>query len=399
MAERTMTRKRRRAQEKIKYPISFDYSMLFLLVVFIGFGLVMICSTSSYSAMIRYEDPMYYFKRQLLFTVFGAAMMVLFLRLGYYWINKLGALVYVIGMLLVFLLPVIGRASHGARRWIYIGPISIQPAEIMKFGVICMGAWLISNAGGHLRTRKKKLIFLILDAFLPAALVYFISDNLSSGIIVLLIGMFMYFLATDKTTPWVIGTAGVAGLAVIVRIIASKLPTDGSASFRLKRIITWAHPETDLTGTGYQTIQALYAIGSGGFFGKGLGKSLQKLGYVPESQNDMIFSIICEELGVFGAICVIVVYIALLYRIYYVARHSKDMLGFYLSMGVFAQVAIQVILNIAVVTNVCPNTGVSLPFISYGGSSAALLMAEFGLVLAVSRKRYESAAKEEGQRT
>lgn len=398
MAERQMARKRSRAQ-KIKYPKSFDYTLLFLLVFIIGFGLVMICSTSSYSAMIKYDDALYYFKRQLVFTFLGTGAMILFYFLGYYWVNRLGPLVYLIGLLMVASLPFLGTESHGAKRWIYIGSVSIQPAEILKFGVICFGAWIIANAGGELKGRRQILTFMALDAILPAGFVYLLSKNLSSGIIVFLIGTFLCFLATPQVREWVIAIVSLAGVTGLAVLIIAHLPKSSGGSFRLQRIITWLHPESDLTGTGYQTIQALYAIGSGGFFGKGLGKSLQKLGYVPESQNDMIFSIICEELGIFGAVCVIVLFAVLLYRIWDVARGAKDFLGFYLCMGVFAQVAIQVILNIAVVTNLIPNTGVSLPFISYGGSSAALLMAEFGLVLAVSRKTYEAAAKEEGRRS
>lgn len=398
MAERQTARRRRRAQ-KIKYPKSFDYTLLFLLVFIIGFGLVMICSTSSYSAMIRYGDALYYFKRQLLFTVLGTGAMLLLYYTGYYWVRRLGPLIFFIGLLMVASLPVLGTESHGAKRWIYIGSVSIQPAEILKFGVICFGAWMIANAGGELKGRKQILTFMALDAVLPGGFVYLLSKNLSSGIIVFLIGTFMCFLATPQVRVWIVGAVLVIGVAALAVIIIDHLPQSADGSFRLQRVITWLHPESDLTGTGYQTIQALYAIGSGGFFGKGLGKSLQKLGYVPESQNDMIFSIICEELGIFGAICVIVLFTVLLYRIWDVARNAKDYLGFYLCMGVFAQVAVQVILNIAVVTNLIPNTGVSLPFISYGGSSAALLMAEFGLVLAVSRKTYEAAAKEEGRRS
>ena len=396
MAEKKMTRSRRRAQ-KIKYPKSFDYTLLFLLVFIIGFGLVMICSTSSYSAMIKYGDALYYFKRQLAFTFIGTGAMMLFYFLGYYWVNRLGRLVYGIGVLMMLLLPFLGTESHGAKRWIYIGSVSIQPAEILKFGVICYGAWKIASAGGVLKGRKNIFKFMMSDAAVPALIVYMLSKNLSSGIIVFLIGMFLCFLATPQIKKWFLAIVSLVGASGLLVFGIAHLPTGNGGSFRVQRIITWLHPESDLTGTGYQTIQALYAIGSGGFFGKGLGKSLQKLGYVPESQNDMIFSIICEELGIFGAVCVIVVFAALLYHIWDVAYNAKDSLGFYLCMGVFAQVAIQVILNIAVVTNLIPNTGVSLPFISYGGSSAALLMAEFGLVLAVSRKTYEAAAKEEGQ--
>ena len=154
----------------------------------------------------------------------------------------------------------------------------------------------------------------------------------------------------------------------------------------LNRLMVWLDPEKYASGTGYQTVQALYAIGSGGLFGKGLGKSLQKLGFIPESQNDMIFSIICEELGLFGAVCIILVFMLMLWRIIHVSRNAPDLFGSMLSVGVFAHIAIQVILNIAVVTNFIPNTGVSLPFISYGGTSMVILLCEVGMVLNISSK-------------
>lgn len=401
MAERTAARRgrARRAKTTTKYPASFDYTLLFVLMFIIGFGLFMICSTSSYTATMKYGDGLYYFKRQFGFTIVGLIGMYVVYRVGYHWTTTVGVyLLYGGGLLMVLSLPVLGRTSHGATRWLYLGPISIQPAEILKFGVICLGATLIARSGGKLIKKEQIRMYLLLAVLLPAALVYLFSQNLSSALIIAVIGIGLLFLSTKWDKHWTRLTLliFIAAGAIILYALAS---SGEGGSFRLGRIQNWLHPEEDLTGSGYQTIQGLYAIGSGGLFGKGPGKSLQKLGYVPESQNDMIFSIICEELGLFGAIAVILLYAVLLYRIWKVAVSSKDTLGFYLSMGVFIQVAVQVIFNIAVVTNTMPNTGVSLPFISYGGSSAALLLAEFGVVLAVSRKSYDAAAKKEGQQS
>ena len=169
-------------------------------------------------------------------------------------------------------------------------------------------------------------------------------------------------------------------------ILNATASVDGSGSFRLRRIMVWLHPEEYADTWGYQTIQALYAIGSGGFFGRGLGNSIQKLGSVPEAQNDMIFSIICEELGIFGGLIVLMLYAYLLYRLFVIAQNAPDMFGSLMVSGIFIHIALQVILNIAVVVNLMPNTGVTLPFISYGGTSIVFLMAEMGLALSVARQ-------------
>ena len=182
------------------------------------------------------------------------------------------------------------------------------------------------------------------------------------------------------------GGAGIAGIAALVMFLNATVSVDGDISFRLRRIMVWLHPEDFADTWGYQTIQALYAIGSGGFFGRGLGNSIQKLGSVPEAQNDMIFSIICEELGIFGGIIVLLLYAYLLYRLFFIAQNAPDMFGSLMVSGIFIHIALQVILNIAVVVNLMPNTGVTLPFISYGGTSIVFLMAEMGLALSVARQ-------------
>ena len=219
---------------------------------------------------------------------------------------------------------------------------------------------------------------------MQAALAYFFTDNLSTAMIILGITVGMVFIAHPKTKPFVIGAIVVVVLVVVLVLYFSNL--EPSSNFRIRRIQVWLHPENYAKGDGYQTLQALYAIGSGGFFGRGLGNSIQKLGSVPEAQNDMIFSIICEELGIFGAIMVLALFAYLLYRLYFIAQNAPDMFGSLLVSGVFIHIALQVIMNVAVVLNIMPNTGVTLPFVSYGGTAVLFLMAEMGLALSVSHQ-------------
>lgn len=208
---------------------------------------------------------------------------------------------------------------------------------------------------------------------------------MSSAIIIFAIAFLMLFVATPEYKRFIlIGLAGAAGAAAVVAIIVNA-SDPGTGGFRGERILAWLDPEAYASGKGFQTLQALYAIGSGGIFGKGLGKSMQKLGFIPEAQNDMIFSIICEELGLLGAIAVILLFVILIWRMMIIANNSQDLFGALLVVGVMGHISVQVILNIAVVTNTIPNTGVSLPFISYGGSSVMFLLIEIGLVMSVAR--------------
>ena len=200
--------------------------------------------------------------------------------------------------------------------------------------------------------------------------------------------MGLIFIAHPKVKPFLIAAGvGIVLIIIFVMILSSSLET--SSSFRLRRILVWLHPEDFASGDGYQTIQALYAIGSGGLFGRGFGESIQKLGFVPEAQNDMIFSIICEELGFVGATILMLVFLVLIWRFMVIAVHAPDLFGSLIAAGAMGHIAIQVILNVAVVTNTIPNTGITLPFISYGGTSVLFLLSEMGLVLAVSRWQSE----------
>jgi cell division protein FtsW len=238
--------------------------------------------------------------------------------------------------------------------------------------------------GKKISTREGIIRVLAFGA-VAAAGVLFLTDNLSTAIIVMAITCVLIFIVHPKTKPFIaILAGGTAVVAVGVSILASAIST--SDNFRLRRVITWLDPENHADTGGFQVMQGLYAIGSGGFFGKGLGNSTQKLGVIPEVQNDMILSIVCEELGVFGAIVILMLFGLLLYRLMFIARNAPDMYGSLVASGIFAHIALQVILNIAVVTNLIPTTGVTLPFISYGGTSILFLMTEMGIALGISRK-------------
>ena len=216
-------------------------------------------------------------------------------------------------------------------------------------------------------------------------MVWKITDNMSSAVIILGIAVFMIFVASPDYKKFIVmGSIAVAGVSGIVYAIANAASSEGK-NFRFDRVLAWLNPEAYAQDKGFQTLQALYAIGSGGIWGKGLGQSMQKLGFLPEAQNDMIFSIICEELGLFGALAIILLFIILIWRLMVIANNAQDLFGAMLVVGVLSHVAVQVILNIAVVTNTIPNTGISLPFISYGGTSVLFLLAEMGLALSVSK--------------
>ena len=361
-------------------PQAMDYSILFLVLFLVGFGLVILYSTSSYKASLLYNDTTYWVKKQALFAAMGICGMLFIATRDYHiWQKKwwFAWVIYggVIGLLLLTF--AIGAASHGSQRWISIGPFSLQPSELAKIGIILFLAAYISSKSREMRQWKKMVIPFL---FAIPIIVIVGIENLSTCIILLAISFIMIFVATPLLVPFVvIGLIGVAGAGGF-------LLTQG---YRMERITVWLDPAA--SEKGHQTIQGLYAIGSGGLFGKGLGQSMQKLGFLPEANNDMIFSVICEELGLFGAIFVIIVFGVMLWRIAHVAQNAPDLFGTLLVSGVFAHIAIQVVLNIAVVTNFIPNTGVSLPFISYGGTSEIILLAEIGLVLNVSSKiRLES---------
>ena len=364
--------KEKKNKTRLKTEKYFDYSLLFIVIFLVCFGLVMIYSTSAYNSQISNNgDSFYYLKRQGMLASVGLVGMLIISRIPYHFWKRFTLPAYVVmnGMLLVVLLY--GAASHGQKRWIEIAGIRFQPSELAKAVLIIFLAHVASRSVKRLKNWRGVVKCFALA--LPMILLVTVS-NLSTGIILLGISFIIIFVASSQYKIF----GGVVGAGVAVMLIFLKV-----AAYRMNRIEAWLNVET--SEYGYQTRQALYAIGSGGVFGKGLGRSVQKLSYVPEAHNDMIFSIICEELGLFGAIAIILLFLLLLWRCMIIANNAPDLYGALMVVGVMAQIGLQVIINIGVVTNTLPNTGVPLPFISYGGTSVAIILCEVGLVLSVSR--------------
>lgn len=365
--------RRKRGEKGTTY---FDYSLLFILIFLLCFGLVMLYSSSSYTSANKYGDSAHYLKLQLRNILVGLVPMIFFAKVDYRIWRKFGTLAYLGSFFLCVLvmLPIPGlvRSSHGQSRWLNLGPLSFQPSELAKIAMIIFLAMLIEKIPKQL---DKFSSIVKVGAILLPLLGVVAYNNLSTAVIIFAIAVCMLFVASPRYAQFI--GVGIAGIAFVVVFILF-------ARYRSNRVDAWLHPET-AGDAGFQTLQGLYAIGSGKLFGKGLGQSLQKMGNVPEAQNDMIFSIICEELGLFGAICVVLLFLLLLWRMMIIANNAKDLYGALLVTGVMSHIAIQVILNIAVVTNTIPNTGVILPFISYGGTSLVFLMGEMGLVLSVSK--------------
>ena len=377
--------RRRRKENTGPVPVRYyDYSLVAVLVFLVCFGLVMLYSTSAYTALIENDDSMYYFKRQILFCGAGVVIIYVVSRINYHWYIGKAKAIYLFSLFLMFLVKTpLGKEVNGARRWIRL-PMGqqFQPSELAKIAVILFIPVLICKMGKEFRSLQGVVKILAWGGVCAAA-VLFLTDNLSTAAIVFGITYIVVAVAHPRTKVFLaLAGTGVAGLVIFVLAFGSDFAS--SSDFRLRRLAAWLHPEQYADGQAYQTLQGLYAIGSGGFFGKGLGNSAQKM-VIPEVQNDMILTVICEELGVFGVIVVLVLFGMLLYRILFIAQNAPDMYGTLVVMGIFAHITLQVFLNIAVVTNILPNTGVTLPFISYGGTSVLFLMAEMGIVLGVSR--------------
>ncbi|MFV0527385.1 MAG: FtsW/RodA/SpoVE family cell cycle protein [Lachnospiraceae bacterium] len=380
-----------------KFSEYYDLHMIAVIVLLICFGLVMLYSTTAYVASIEGDD-MSYLKRQSLFAVASLVFALVISLFDYHlllrlpkWFPRiirkhlpLPLLFYFFTAGLLALVPVLGTEVNGAKRWYRFAGIQFQPSELAKIAVILVLAYYIVKMGKQI-VRWQNCLKLLALGGAQSFLTLVCTSNLSTAVIIFGITLALIFVAHPKTAPFVIG----AVIAVVVGGIALYVlinTVEHSTSFRIQRILVWLHPEDFASGDGYQILQALYAIGSGGFFGKGLGNGTQKLGFVPEAQNDMIFSIICEELGIFGAIVLILLFVYLLYRLAFIARNAPDLYGSLLVIGIFVHIALQVILNISVVTKVVPTTGITLPFISYGGTALIMLMGEMGIALSVSRR-------------
>lgn len=359
----------------------YDYSLLFLIIFLVCFGLVMIYSTSSYNAQRLYHDSAFFLERQALFAGAGIAVMILVSKIDYHiYITNLPfikikpiILLYILCLSLQTYVLVFGSATKGSKRWIDLGGLGrFQPSELTKILVILFTAYIVSMAPKKL---DKFTGFLRVCMYIMPLIGLIVIENLSTAIIITVMLVSICFVASRRKAYYIITGIILGALGSIFIFFVS---------YRSDRIDAWLHVET--ADNGYQILQGLYAIASGGVFGKGLGESMQKLGFIPESHNDMIFSIICEELGLFGAIALILLFLLLIWRIFIIAINSSDLYGGLIATGVLAHIAIQVLINIAVVTNTIPSTGNTLPFISYGGSSVMVLLFEMGIVLSVSNQ-------------
>ena len=366
----------------------FDFSLLAVVIILICFGLVMLYSASAYEAAndISIGDDMFYFRKQIQNTLVAVVALAIATWMDYHWMLILSPVLYIVsmGLMAAVRFSPFGLTVNGATRWLQFGPISFQPSEIAKIAVILLIPLLIGKLGRAIDTARGMVILLIVGG-IQAIAAYLFTDNLSTAVIILAICILVIYLAHPRRKPFIIGfivtAAAVGGFLVLIN---RTLQT--SSDFRLRRVLAWLRPEENLSSGGYQVMQALYAIGSGGLFGKGLGNSTQKLSTIPEAQNDMIFSIICEELGLFGAILVLLLFGYLLYRLFMIARNAPDLYGTLIASGIFVHIALQVILNICVNLNLIPTTGVTLPFVSYGGTSVIFTMAEIGIALNIARR-------------
>ena len=370
----------------VQNPQYFDYDLLMILVFLMCFGLVMLYSTSAYSANADFGNDMFYFSKQAIISAVSFAFMLFVSKLDYHVYGAFSWQIYYISLFLMLLVKTpLGVEAYGSRRWLQLpGKMTLQPSEIAKIAVILLIPYEICRLGPKIQS-KKGIERVCAVGAVAAGGVMVLTDNLSTAIIVAGITGILIFVAHPKIKPFL---QLIAAGAVVVVVGLSYLSANISSSenFRLRRIITWLDPENHADEGGFQVMQGLYAIGSGGFFGKGLGNSTQKLGVIPEVQNDMILTIVCEELGVFGVIVVLVLFGLLLYRLMFIAKNAPDLYGSLVASGIFAHISLQVILNIAVVTNMMPTTGVTLPFISYGGTSILFIMTEMGIALGISRK-------------
>ncbi len=354
-----------------------DYTVLILVIILVMFGLVMIFSSSYYYAMTEAKfgnNKFFFFSKQLKWAVVGFAAMIGCMSINTEFFRRLSKLAYLAIIAVLGAVLVLGVATKGSLRWLEVFGTSIQPSEFAKFIIIIfMSGYVIKNRN---LLNGNFVMFLRCSFPVIVAFVLIAKENLSTGIVVMVVGLMIMFVASNRVMNFVVfGIMGIIGFIGLIWI----------EPYRRARIIGWLDPWSDPEDTGYQIIQSLYAVASGGLFGLGIGQSRQKT-FIPESYNDIIFAIICEELGLVGAAVVIMLFVLLIWRGIKIAMTAKDKYCSYVATGITTMIAIQVIINIAVVTNSMPNTGMPMPFISYGGTSLVVTMASIGLLLNISRE-------------
>lgn len=368
---------------------TIDLPFFFIVTILLVMGIIMMFSASYAWAISEGHEGIFYAKRQMLFALIGFVAMFLVSRIDYHFFQKRVVALGLYGFCIILLLMVkftpFGRSHNEAQRWLGVGSFEFQPSEIMKFAIIILFGLMLVNNQKFIGDFKKALLpFVCLLA--PVVFLLMKQPHLSCTILICLISVSMIYIGGMKHIHLIeiaLGGAAVLGLAVYY-----KIKFEGFTYFE-NRFKSWLHPFSDTTGVTWQTDQSLVAIGSGGFFGMGLGNSRQKFQYLPESKNDFVFSIVCEELGFIGAATVILLFAFFVFRGFYIASKSPDRFGMLICVGLTAQVGYQAFLNIAVVSNLIPNTGISLPFFSYGGTSLLMLLGQVGIILNISRHMSE----------
>ncbi len=355
-----------------------DITFLSLVLIILTIGLVMLFSASYAYSYENYGNSYKFISRQAIFAVVGVAFMLFVSTINYHFYRKFAWLFYALIMGVLGFLLAMPPMLKGmdVKRWLVVGPINLQPSELAKFAVILLLASLIA-ANYKLMEKFGFVAFLIGLIAIPCVLIV-LEPHLSATVLVFCLGIVL-LICGGLAKRYIIGGLGIGVVGVAALIVT------GAIGYASDRIQYWLNPWLDPSGKGFQTIQSLLAIGSGGIWGRGIGQSRQKHLWVPEPHNDFIFSIVCEELGLIGAMVIIILFCLLIWRGFTIAMRAKDKFGSLMAIGLTFQVGLQALLNIWVVTNTIPNTGISLPFFSYGGTSLLILLAEMGIVLSISR--------------
>ncbi len=392
--KKVINKRRNTGSKKNKKPKTkryYDIYLLIYIVLTVCFGLVMLFSASAYQSETRMGSSFRFLLKQFIYASGGIIAMIGVSFINYKFFSKFSGLLWLISIAAMFLVNTgLGYESHNARRWLKIGGITVQPSEIAKLAVILFLPWFITAIKIDIQTFKGTIIAFSLGA-IPAIVAWKGTDNMSTAIIIAGIAWFMIGFSKPRPLKFFIFTfLAIVAIYVVGCFWAEhliRIATSESVikSFRNRRLLAWRAPYRFIQGVGWQVIQGLYAIGSGGFLGKGLGRSTQKLYNVPEAQNDFILPIIYEETGLFGAFIIMLLFIAILCRLTYIAFNVKDRYAVLVIVGIVLHISIQVIFNICVVLNLIPTTGVSLPFISSGGTALVMTLMEMGVALSISR--------------
>lgn len=362
-----------------------DFGMLITIIILLCAGIVMVASASSYYALSNYENSNYFLVRQLVFGIVGFIAMLIISKIDYKNYKRWGYIFYILCLiLLILVLTPLGQTRNGAKRWLGFGSLVFQPSEIMKIGLVIGMSTYLSLNYKKLNNFKGYLVPILMLALV--VIVMFLQKHLSGTIVMVVAAISIIFASGIKIKFRYIMLGGilVVGMLVVFIFMPSG-ETESSGSFRMDRIVSFLNPEEDIRGGNWQAAQSLYAIGSGGIFGRGLGQSRQKYLWLPEAQNDFIFSVLGEELGLVGTLTILALFSFFIYRGYKIAINAKDMYGSLLATGITSAFALQILVNIAVVTCTVPVTGMPLPFFSYGGTALFINLCAMGIVLNISR--------------